>query len=149
MRKHRLTLVGLTIAVAVLIFAIIFDFEVFEAAIGFLDYLEHFEIDEFIIPALVFFGFAFVDQSRQRKSQKIEYEKIKIYKAMLSSTHHILNNFLNQMLIFQMTAKKAPDFDPKVLSLYDRIVEDASTQIEALGSITRIDEVSIHESVEP
>ena len=68
---------------------------------------------------------------------------------MLASTHHVLNNFLNQMQIFKMTAERTPDFDPNVLTLYSRIMKDAKEQIDALGSITDIDEASIHNSVAP
>ncbi|MCK4837816.1 MAG: hypothetical protein KAS94_03380 [Desulfobulbaceae bacterium] len=79
--------------------------------------------------------------------QKSEMEKIKVYKAMIHSTHHILNNFLNQMMIFKLTAEETPGFDYDVLSLYEKIIEDASIQIDALSSITNIDEISIRESV--
>jgi predicted PurR-regulated permease PerM len=81
--------------------------------------------------------------------QKSEKEKIKIYKAMIKSTHHILNNFLNQMMIFKLTAEDTPGFDHNVLSLYEKIIEDATTQIDALSSITTIDEISICTSVAP
>ena len=68
---------------------------------------------------------------------------------MIESTHHILNNFLNQMMIFKLTAEDTPGFDHNVLSLYEKIIEDASTQIDTLSSITNIDEISIRASVAP
>lgn len=73
--------------------------------------------------------------------------KIKVYKAMIHSAHHILNNFLNQMMIFKLTAEDTPGFDPKILSLYDKIIGDATTQIDALSSITTIDDISIREAL--
>lgn len=81
--------------------------------------------------------------------QKSEREKIKIYKAMIRSTHHILNNFLQQMLIFKLTAEETPGFDRQVLSMYEQIIEDATKQIGALSRISNIDEKSIYESIAP
>lgn len=65
------------------------------------------------------------------------------------STHHILNNFLNNMQLFKITAEDTLEFDPDVLSLYDVVIKDTSAQIEALGNITTIEEESIHASVTP
>ena len=53
------------------------------------------------------------------------------------------------MQLFKMTAEDTPGFDPDVLSIYDQIIRDASMQIDALGSITNIDESSIHAAVAP
>lgn len=79
--------------------------------------------------------------------QKNEEEKIKIYTAMINSTHHIMNNFLHEMMLFKLTAEETPGFDHDVLALYEEIIADASRQIEALSSITNVDEESIYASV--
>ncbi|MEM7584476.1 MAG: hypothetical protein AAF560_13895 [Acidobacteriota bacterium] len=148
-KQQGLTLIGLGIAVSALLLTVIFDLDLFERSVGLLEALERYEVDELVIPLLIFLVFALLDQIKNRRSHAVELEKVKIYRAMLTSTHHILNNFLNQMRLFQLTAKDTPGFDPEVLAFYERIVEDASTQIEALGSITEIDEVSIKRSVIP
>ncbi|MCH9728987.1 MAG: hypothetical protein K0U84_04780 [Actinomycetia bacterium] len=80
---------------------------------------------------------------------RVELEKAKVYEAMLSAAHHVLNNFLNKMQLFRITAEDTPDFNRDVLSLYDEVINTATQQIEALGSITTIDEKSIGESVAP
>jgi len=149
MGKYKFTLAGLAVAFVVYFITIIFNVDLFETVIKFLDTFEKYEVDEFIIPRSLLSIFALIDLFRRQRLQKIEIEKTKIYKAMLSSTHHILNNFLNQMQLFRITAEDTPGFDPKVLSLYEVVIKDASTQIEALGGITSIDEASIHESVAP
>lgn len=53
------------------------------------------------------------------------------------------------MLIFKLTAEKIPEFDSKILSLYEVVIKDASTQIDALGSLSHVDETSIHAAVAP
>lgn len=149
MKKYKLTLIGLFLATIISSITLTFKLDLFELVIETLISLEEYEIDEFIIPVILLLVFSFFDQIRIQRLQKIEYEKVKIYRAMLESTRHILNNFLNQVQLFKITAENTPNFDPEVLSLYDVVIKDASIQIEALGSITNIDEKSIHESVEP
>lgn len=149
MKHYTLTLFGAALAIAILLITLIADIDLFEASIALLQKFETYEIDELIIPALIFLIFAFVDLSKRQKRQKIKFEKIKIYEAMMSSTHHILNNFINQILLFKITADKTPGFNPKVLALYDQIHKEATSQIQALGNISKIDEKSIHASVAP
>ena len=83
------------------------------------------------------------------QQKRIYIAKLKIYTAMVSSTNHVLNNFLNKMYLFKITAEDIPEFPSDVLELYDHIVDEASAQIESLGSVTELDESSIRASVAP
>ena len=149
MKKYKLTFAGLVISLITLICSLLAEGDLFEYVVKHLENLEDYQIDEFIIPALIFFVFVVFDVLRRQKMQTVELEKVKIYQAMLSSAHHVLNNFLNQMQLFKFEAQNTPDFNPEVLNLYDQIMKEASMQIEALGSIDNIDEASILESVAP
>jgi len=149
MKHYTFTLIGMVLALIVLFSALFFKIDLFEVVHSVLSGLEKYEADEFIIPVVIFSVFSLFDQIRRQRLKKIEDEKIKIYEAMMHSTHHILNNFLNQMLLFKMSADNTPDFDPEILSLYDVVINDATAQIKALGNIASIDEVSIYESVKP
>lgn len=149
MKKYKLTIVGIFLAFTVFSISIVFNIDLFEKVMETVESLERFEIDELIIPLFILLIFSFLDQIRRQNLQNVEKEKTKIYRAMMFSTHHILNNFLNNMQLFKMTAEDTPEFDPDVLSLYDVVIKDTSTQIEELGSITTIDELSIHASVTP
>ncbi len=149
MRKLRWTLVGAALAIVIKLAALLLGLDLFERMVTALAALERFEVDELIIPAVIFLAFAFLDLIKKQEQQKVAREKLAIYSAMLASTHHILNNFLNQMQLFKMTARNTPGFDAEVLSLYDVVIEGASDQIEALSEVTEIDEASIRASVEP
>ena len=148
-KKYGLTLAGLVISMVLLLFTIINDIDLFEGFIYYLNIAEIYEIDEFIIPLSIFILFAFLNLYKRQKDYKIEQEKLVIYKAMLSSSHHILNNFLNQMQIFKITAEDTPDFDQDILKLYNQIIKNTSEQIDRLSNITTIDEESIFSSVAP
>ncbi len=109
--------------------------------------LETYEFDELIFPFLIFCAFCLAYLQKAKKESEMEKEKSKIYVAMLSSSHHILKNFLNQMMIFKVTAQETPNFDPKVLSYFDSITEEALELLDNLSDITSIDEDSINQSV--
>lgn len=147
--KYIFTIIGMLVAIVLLITTIYLDLEIFEYVIEFLKGLEKFEIDEFILPLMILGAFVYVDVIRRQRLSKINNEKIKIYQAMLTSTHHILNNFLNQMQLIKMAAEETDGFDPEVLILYDQIIRNASAQIRALSNIDKIDETSIESAVSP
>jgi len=109
--------------------------------------IEKLKFDEFIIPLLIFGLFFVLDMHRRVKRIKLENAKLNIYKAMLSSSHHILNNFLYQMDIFKITAEDTPGFDAKVLAYYEDIISNTSDQIHSLSNVPTIDEYSIRTSV--
>lgn len=148
MKNYKLTLIGLTVSVLVLVGTLVFGIDLFELFVERLKGLEAYEADELLIPITIFVVFSFLDLANRHKAHA-DQEKIKIYKAMLSSAHHILNNFINQMTIVKMTAEDTPGFDPNALTIYDQIINDASEQIDALSSITDISEESIIMSVKP
>jgi len=149
MKRYKITVIGFLISGVVLLHSLINKVDLFEKIRRYLSTLEAYEIDEFIIPLFIFLSFALLDLVKRQIETNAERERIQIYKAMLSSTHHVLNNFLHQMQIFKLTAESTSDFDPDILQLYDQIIRDASEQLDALGSITTIDASSIHNSVAP
>ena len=149
MKNYRLTILGLAISITFYLIVRFVEIDLFEFIVDYFHTLEEFELDEAVVPIMVFCFFAYFDQYNRRKSQEIELEKIKVYEAMLASSHHVLNNFLNQAMLIKLTAEETPGFSPQALALYDKAMEEASKQIQALGNIVTIDESAIRDSVEP
>ena len=153
LQRYKLTFTGLAVALLLLGIVVIFEIDPGDLLIDFLVSTEKYELDEFFLALFIFLGFLVVDLLQRQKKQKIEkekeQEKIGIYTAMLSSAHHILNNFLNQMQIVKITADNTPGFDKKVLDLYDTIMQDAEKQIQELSNLPEITEETIKESVKP
>ncbi len=147
MNKYKLTLVGLVLSLFIYFSTILLELDLFEQFMALLMSLEQFEFDEIIIPFLIFVVFLFVDTLKNTKKVQMENAKLNIYKAMLSSSHHILNNFIYQMDIFKLTAEDTPGFDVKVLAYYEDIISNASDQINSLSNLSTIDEFSIRTSV--
>jgi hypothetical protein len=104
MKKYRLTLIGLFLSFLIYLVIHMTEADLFENFIALLEGFEHYELDEILIPFFIFAVFAFVDAIVRQHASKVELNKVKIYKAMLHSTHHVLNNFLNQMQLFKIAA---------------------------------------------
>ncbi|WP_281991183.1 hypothetical protein [Aquimarina aggregata] len=147
MNKYKLTLLGLVFSSFIYVSTILLELDLFDQFITFLKSFDYLEIDELIFPFLIFCIFLFIDMRRNSKKVQLENAKLNIYKAMLCSSHHILNNFIYQMDIFKLTAEDTPGFDAKVLSFYEDIISNASYQIDSLSNLTTIDEFSIRTSV--
>ncbi len=147
--KFSITVTGVLIAVIFFLVTTIFDLDFFEEFTIILSKLDKYEIDELIIPILIILVSMLFDYKSRAEKTRTENEKMKIYKAMVSSTQHILNNFLHQMQLFKITAEDTPDFPENVLNLFDSTIEEASGQINALSTISQIDEDTIYESVKP
>lgn len=149
MKGFKYTLFGAVISVAVLSVVLLGEIELFERMAAFLHLFEDYQMDEFIIPSFIFLFFVSLDFINHKKQQKIEKEKLKVYKATLNSAHLVINNFLNQMQIFKIAAEDTPNFDPEILKLYDVIIDDAKDQLKALGEIKNIDSKHITDCVSP
>ncbi len=104
---------------------------------------------EILIPTTIFALFLLADLAKRLRQRRIEREKAKIFEAMITATNHILNNFLNQMKLFKLTAQDYPGFDAEILSMYDQVIDEASAQIAALSGITSIDDMSIRAAILP
>lgn len=91
---------------------------------------------------------SYADYHTQKIMQK-EEEKIKVFRTTVDASHHILNNFLQKMMLFRMAAEKSLDFDKSKLALYDQIIIDTAKQIKKLDAITHISEETIKDTVYP
>ena len=146
MNRYRLTIVGLIIALSFYLINRFLEINLFDYILNFLTSLEK-PVLELVIPSGIFILFITIDFYRNSRITQLEKTKRSIYKAMLSSSHHILNSFLYQMDIFKITAEHTPGFDAKTLAYYEDIVDDTSDKINSLSNLESIDEFSIKTSV--
>jgi DNA-binding response OmpR family regulator len=79
----------------------------------------------------------------------ITQEKYEIYRAMAQSTQHILNNFLNQMMLFQITANKLGNFPEDIKELIGTVINDTATKVEELSNVQEITPENIRKTVFP
>ncbi|MCE7995539.1 MAG: hypothetical protein HEP71_26405 [Roseivirga sp.] len=147
MKNYKWTAVGLGLAVAMLGIALFFDLDFFESFCTWLIRYERFELDEFVFPVITVLVFLIIDLVRFKKDRNVKEAREGIYKAMVQASDHVLKNCLNQMQIIKYAAEETPDFDPEVLKSFDAIMEQAVTQLEALGEIENVDKEAIAKSI--
>ncbi len=110
------------------------------------------EVDELwmrtvIIVLLVCFGI-YADHHTKSMLKK-EKEKRIVFNATVSSTQHILNNLLNQMVYFKMKAEKSNLFDNETIELYEQSMKEGKELVEKLSSVKELTEEKIKKSVYP
>lgn len=64
-----------------------------------------------------------------------EKEKREIYVSMLHASQHILNNLLNQLLLFKMEAERSTDFNKEVLHQFDEMFNEANSLVMRLSNV--------------
>lgn len=100
-----------------------------------------------IVVLLVLFGI-YADFHTNKIIKKND-EKHDVYRSMLRAMHHILNNFVQNTLLFRLEAAESKDFDKAVLKQFEEVIESATSQIENLEGIHDPDRVTIEERMQP
>lgn len=147
-RKYKWIFIGLLLSTVLWLVTVSLNLDIFESFAFCLSRHEHHEIDELVFPAALFYICLMLHLVRRHHGTQIEIEKLKIYRVTVSVMNHILNNFLQKMLLFKMTAEETAGFNSDVLKRYDSIIDETKAQIEALGCITHPDEKTILETME-
>ncbi len=102
-----------------------------------------------IVILIVAFGI-FADYSSNKiLAKEKQLEAINIYNSMLKANQHILNNLLNQMLLYKIEAENCQDFNPEVLKLLDKSLDEASELFKNLSEVKDITQTNIWASIDP
>lgn len=97
-----------------------------------------------IITSLLLF---FMMRFNYEKKLSQEKEKIDLFYSTMRAVHHILNNFLNKMQFFKYAAEESGNFKEEVLAEYDRVIQEASQEIQKLSAINNITKDEIQKTV--
>lgn len=140
MKQYKWTITGFVLMLFLWGCIAKFNLDIFESLADFLNRFERYELNDLLLPILILYTFTMADLFRRHESLQIETEKLKIYRKMVQAVYHIMNNFLQKMLAFKMTAEETKGFNPDALKLYDQIIQETDEQIQVLGSLERADE---------
>lgn len=100
-----------------------------------------------IVILLVSFG-VYVDKQTSKLLAK-EEEKLKIFRATVMSTQHILNNLLNHMQLILFEIENNNTLDNKTKEMLEESLKNATIQVNKLSSVTELNEENIKKSVYP
>ena len=102
-----------------------------------------------IIVLVIIFGLYVDYSSRKLLGKEKKLEATRIYNSMLYASQHIINNLLNQMLLFKLEAEKSQDFNPQIAELMETAVDEAQDLMTRLSSIDNLSHDGIWESIDP
>jgi PAS domain S-box-containing protein len=74
----------------------------------------------------------------QRLNEEIQQQRLRVFRATMTTVHDIVNNFLNNLQVVQIEAEgKLP---PEVLTLLERLIHDAAAELRQLSDLETINE---------
>ncbi|MBO3697413.1 hypothetical protein [Roseivirga sp. E12] len=144
---YRYSLIGLFLAIILLFATICFDLDLFEKLVELTIQIEFLEIDEFILPIVLFLSGCSLNLIRIARKRYLQNQRIEVYKNMMLASNHVLKTCMNQMMLVRLAAEETPDFDPEMIKLFDRIVASSKDQLEALGKIENLSIDAIWQSI--
>ncbi|MDH5184343.1 MAG: hypothetical protein OEX12_10680 [Gammaproteobacteria bacterium] len=101
------------------------------------------------IITLLLISFGLFADHHTRKLREKEGDKLKLFLVTVGASNHILNNYLQQMLLFKLEAMKCEGFSSEILELFDQIMDDTTAEIRKLESLTELNEGAIRKAVYP
>jgi hypothetical protein len=110
------------------------------------------DFDELWMRGVIFImliAFGFYADHHTHKIRIADHEKNQLYIAMLNASHHILNNFLNNMQLFILEAESSKVIDKDLLTLYRKVIDETSDQIKSLEGIENPNHEKIEEIYKP
>jgi hypothetical protein len=72
---------------------------------------------------------------RDKHNLKVQEERVKVLRATMRTVHDIVNNFLNNLQLFQLEAEDKNALEPESLLLLESIIQDTTTKLKKLGDL--------------
>ena len=147
--RFRWSIAGIAVGLFYYCNAAVQNVDGFEWILPYLQNWDHFELDELLLGISLTTLFLFFDCVLILRSNQLELERARIYRATLDSTHHIMNNFLNQAQLLELVAEDCPHIDPEIISMYHSTIAEAMQQLEKLDNLEKIEPERIRQAVSP
>ena len=108
LKEMRVTIIGALLAVAIVMMASLTDIDVVKLDLRLLDGIEKHEVDDVVSGfMLILVGLIidrFLSARRKHHEAEVEAQKLKTLKATMRTVQDIVNNFLNNLMLFEMEA---------------------------------------------
>lgn len=80
---------------------------------------------------------------QDKHNLKVQEERVKVLRATMRTVQDIVNNFLNNLQLFQLEAEEKNALEPESLVLLDSIIQDTATKLKKLGDLKSTPEKQI------
>jgi PAS domain S-box-containing protein len=74
----------------------------------------------------------------RRHDQEVQSQRLKTFRATMTTVHDIVNNFLASMQLIRLEAEGR--LSEETLTLFDRLIQEAATELKVLGDLQTIRE---------
>ena len=102
-----------------------------------------------VIILIIMLGVVIDIRTKKIVSSERQHEAIQIHKSMASSSQHILNNFLQTMVLLRDEASNSQDFNQELLKYFDASVHEASDMLDRLINVEEITSENIEAVICP
>ena len=99
--------------------------------------------------SILIISFGYYADFQIKKLLHKEEEKRRIFKATVYSTQHILNNLLNQLMLFKLEMEENDAFSDELKALFNEALESSAQQVQQLSEVDKLTEEDIKASVYP
>ncbi len=145
LKEMRVTIIGALLAVAIVLMASLTDIDIVKLNLRLLDGIEKYEVDDVVSGFMLILVGLIVDRflsaRRKRHQAEVEAQKLKTLKATMRTVQDIVNNFLNNLMLFEIEAAAVmPDGSLEPLQ---ELIQQTSQKLTALGDLESVREIPL------
>jgi hypothetical protein len=143
LKDMRVTMVAAVLATAMIVTAALTNFDVVKLNLKFLNTIEQFEFDDVLSGLVLIFVAMAVDRAllRRRQRREVEARELQTLKATMRTVQHIVNNFMNNMVLFQIEADAVMPrgfCDP-----LGELIQETAQKLKTLGDVKSVRETPL------
>jgi hypothetical protein len=145
--EMRFTLAGVLLGTGLILTAVLTQIDLVRLNLNLLEFLHRREADDILTGLTLMLAGLTVDRllsrnrRRRRQRDEIEAQKIRTHKATMRTVQDIVNNFLNNLMLFEMPAKD--NMPHGSLDTVEELIHHTAQQLRSLGDLESVEETSL------
>ncbi len=145
--EMRFTLAGVSLGTGLILTAVFTKIDLVRLNLNLLESLHQREVDDMLTGVGLMLAGLIVDhllsrnRMRRRQQTEIEAQEIRTHKATMRTVQDIVNNFLNNLMLFEMPSKgNLPDGS---LDTVEELIQHTAKQLRSLGDLESVVETRL------
>jgi len=143
LKDMGLTIIAAITAAGIVAAAALLNFDLVTVSLPFLERIEKHKVDDMLAGFVLIVLAVAIDLWRRRKrhQREIEEQKLRTLKATMRTVQDIVNNFLNNLLLFEMDMQA--NVPPRAFEQLDELARQTYEKLKALGDLQEVRECSL------
>ena len=144
LREIRFTAGGAVLGVGLILTAALTNIDLVKLNLKFLESVERHQLDDMLIGVTFILVGLIIDRilsrlrRRKRQQDEIEALRLRTLKATMRTVQDIVNNFLNNLMLFEIPAKDDGSSDTM-----EELIQHTSQQLRSLGNVESVVEETL------